>query len=257
MSHDQTPVLILTAHGTIHPGGPAAFEALAEKIRSRLPAVEVVTAFVDVIGPRLADVLAEVAGRARAVVVPVFLGAGYHVEIDIPQVVSAYEEDQVRVAKSLGPAPEILDVLADRFRAAAHAVIDGQRQPRPGAADVLPDAVVLAAAGSTNPAAREQTHIAADHLAALLDRPVTVGFITAAGPTVREAVDRARAGARTVGVATYLLAPGTFHDGLRSAGADVVADPIGAHDLLADLVSQRYRDAVTGADAPAVLAASR
>lgn len=244
MSQNPAPALILTAHGTIHPEGPAVFEALADKLRARLPAAEVQVAYVDVIGPRLQDVLAAMAAADRAVVVPVFLGAGYHVRIDIPQVVAAYDQDRVRVAASLGPAPEILEAVAERFRTAwrAHA----ERAGRPGYATELPEAVVLAAAGSTNPDSREQTHAAAEHLAALLDRPVTAGFITAGRPTVREAVATAGEGARTVGVATYLLGPGTFHDGLRSVGADVVADPIGAHELVADVVADRYRTALPG-----------
>lgn len=267
---EKEPVLVLAAHGTVHPEGPGAFEELAERVRHRLPATEVVVAFVDVIGPTLRDVLASVCrDRGRAVVVPVFLGSGYHVEIDIPGVVAAYDEEQVVVARSLGPAPEVIDAVADRFReslrstprgttgrAAAtrqevgHSVARGQATSHDAArwiwrdGSALPDVVVLAAAGSTNAGSRQQTRTAADHLAAVLDRPVTVGFLTAGTPKVADVVERAHRDGSTVGIATYLLGPGTFHDRLRSAGPDVVAEPIGPHPLLADLVASRYREAV-------------
>ncbi len=231
------PVLVLAAHGTIHPDGPRVFEDLADRVRHRLPAAEVRVAFVDVIGPTLRDVLASVCrDRARVVVVPVFLGSGYHVETDIPGVVAAYDPEQVVVARSLGPAPEVVDAVADRFREALAPTAPGDT--------ALPDAVVLAAAGSTNAGARQQTRTAADHLAAVLDRPVTVGFLTAGTPKVADVVERAHQGGTTVAVATYLLGPGTFHDRLRSAVPDVVAQPIGPHRLLADLVASRYREAV-------------
>jgi uroporphyrin-III C-methyltransferase / precorrin-2 dehydrogenase / sirohydrochlorin ferrochelatase len=42
-------------------------------------------------------------------------------------------------------------------------------------------------------------------------------------------------------VATYLLAPGHFHDQLQRAGARWVTAPLGGHPALAGLVIDRYR----------------
>ncbi|MGI5201532.1 hypothetical protein ACQEU6_08120 [Spirillospora sp. CA-108201] len=45
-------------------------------------------------------------------------------------------------------------------------------------------------------------------------------------------------------MASYLLAPGRFHDRMRDCGADAVAEPIGAHGAAARLVLRRYDEAV-------------
>ena len=52
-----------------------------------------------------------------------------------------------------------------------------------------------------------------------------------------------RAGQRRVAVASWLLAPGVFQERLRRSGADVVAEPLGAHEHVVDAVLHRYRTA--------------
>ncbi|HET8600941.1 MAG TPA: CbiX/SirB N-terminal domain-containing protein [Segeticoccus sp.] len=247
----RSPSLVLAAHGTHRPEGPRTLAALADLARHRLPGTSVAVGFVDVIGPTVADVVAvRLAEHACAVVVPVFLGTGHHVEVDLPKV-AAGREDRVLVTPALGPVPEVVRAVADRLRQASTAgsAANGQRR--------LPDAVVLAAAGSTRERSRRESAAAARSLASLLGRPVTVGFASGAGPSVVEAVWRARAveGAATVGVASYLLAPGVFQERLGASGADVVAQPIGAHPAVADLVVRRYLEAVEALEA--VVPASR
>jgi sirohydrochlorin ferrochelatase len=108
-------------------------------------------------------------------------------------------------------------------------------------------AVVLAAAGSADPAGAEDAQRMAEWLAAEIGTPITVGYASAARPTVAEAVRAARAaGAAHVTVASYLLAPGHFADQLRASGADLVTPPLSPHPVLAELVLQRY-DAVCAA----------
>jgi hypothetical protein len=62
-------------------------------------------------------------------------------------------------------------------------------------------------------------------------------------------------GGRVV-IASYLLAPGFFHDQLAKAGADVVTEPLLPSPVLADIALDRYDAAVatmngTPAEAPA------
>jgi len=103
-------------------------------------------------------------------------------------------------------------------------------------------AVVLAAAGSSDPQAAGEVQAQADLLAAELSVPVAVGYAAAGQPTVGDAVAdlRATTGGQ-VAVATYLLAPGQFHDRLAGSGADWVTAPLGAHPAVAALVIDRYR----------------
>jgi sirohydrochlorin ferrochelatase len=218
-------VLVLVAHGTRDPEGVAVLELVRGRVAHRLPNVDVRLAFIDVVRPRLVDVLAE---APDAVVVPMFLSAGHHVRVDVPHAVAATGGLAV-VTPCLGPSDAVLRVVAERWAAAG---------PAPGA-------TVLAAAGSTDRRARAEVHRAADRLCALVGTPVLVGFAASGTPTVADAVAGLRGrGVARVGVASYLLAPGVFQTRLHDSDADVVGAPIGAHPLLVDLVLRRYRTAV-------------
>jgi sirohydrochlorin ferrochelatase len=194
-------------------------------VRALLPDVQVEVAYVDVLSPELDTVLSRV--HDPAVVVPLFLAGGYHVRVDVPGAV-ARASGPVRVSAPLGPDPAVMAAVADRLRAA----LDGRRT----------DAVVLAAAGSSDPRARADVETAAERLRKELAVPVTPAYVTSAKPRVGDAVAALRsAGHRTVSIATYLLAPGLFARSLADAGADAVASPIGAHSRIIDLVVRRYQ----------------
>ena len=106
------------------------------------------------------------------------------------------------------------------------------------------DAVVLAAAGSSDPAALAEVRAAGRMLAAEVGRKVRVGFVATATPRVDAVVaDLRAAGERRITIASWLLAPGIFHTRLAGAGADVVAAPLGAHPDVVATVVARYHAA--------------
>ncbi|MFW3168453.1 sirohydrochlorin chelatase [Geodermatophilus sp. CPCC 206100] len=232
------PVLVACAHGTRDPGGRRLVAELALAARRLRPGLTTTAAFVDVQPPTVADVVAGLAAQGRpAVVVPLLLSGGYHVHVDIARAVQAH--DAARAARPLGPDPRLVAVLADRLAAAGADPAD------------TGTAVVLAAAGSSDP--RSVADVAAT--AALLRErqagPVSTGYGSTARPRVAEAVEAARrAGAAQVVVAAYLLAPGHFHGRLAAAGADVVTAPLLPDDRIAAVLLDRYDAAVaTTADA--------
>jgi sirohydrochlorin ferrochelatase len=228
------PVLVACAHGTRNPTGRRLIAELALAARALRPGLTTTAAFVDVQPPTVVDVVAELstAGRA-AVVVPLLLSGGYHVHVDIAGAVAA--APGTVAARPLGPDPRLAEVLRDRLVAA-------------GADSADPStAVVLAAAGSSD--ARAVADV--EDTAAMLQRswagPVTTGYGSAAAPTVPDAVAAARAaGAGRVVVASYLLAPGHFHDRLAAAGADLITAPLLPDDRIAAVLLDRYDAAVTG-----------
>jgi sirohydrochlorin ferrochelatase len=58
---------------------------------------------------------------------------------------------------------------------------------------------------------------------------------------VGDVVSRLRAaGRRRIFIASYLLAPGLFHDLLADIGATAVAAPLGVHPGVVDLVVDRF-----------------
>lgn len=72
-----------------------------------------------------------------------------------------------------------------------------------------------------------------------------LAFAATDTPSVATQVTRLRAaGHHRVSLATWLLAPGLFHDRLRAAGADVVADPLGPDPAIAHAVVERFHQAL-------------
>ena len=223
------PALVLCAHGTRDPRGAATVRALRAGVARAMPGVDVRLAYVDVQMPRVDRVVADLgADGAPVVVVPLLLSVGYHVEVDVAAAVGAVAG--ATSTGALGPDAALADVLLDRLREAGG---------RAG------DAVVLAAAGSSRPAAARDARAVADLLAARWRGPVTCGFGAAASPSVPAAVEAARAaGAQRVVIASYLVGEGFFFDRLRRAGADLVSAPLRADPRIVYLVCRRYLDAV-------------
>ncbi|WP_067723385.1 sirohydrochlorin chelatase [Nocardia yamanashiensis] len=268
----SAPALVLVAHGTRSAKGVQMIAALAEAVARELgapvpafgPGAEfpgtgagaafgaastplrdngiegprVRTAFVDVLGPSPAEVLRDL-GDVPAVLVPAFLASGYHVYRDVPREVAASAHAAVAVTRAMGPDPALAAVMRMRLRAAGW---------RPG------DAVVFAAAGSSDARARHDVRRAAGLLADQIAAPVRVAYIATGEPRVPEVVAELRAaGAKRVFLASYLLAHGLFHERLHAAGADGVADPIGVHPAVVRLLADRYH-AAAGALATARVA---
>jgi hypothetical protein len=73
---------------------------------------------------------------------------------------------------------------------------------------------------------------------------VTPCYLSAAAPSVPEAVAAARAAGQPVRIACYLLAPGFFAGTLGQHGADTLSAPLAPDPLLAELVLRRYDHAL-------------
>ena len=222
----MTATLVLVAHGTRNPRGVEMVAALADAVSAEIGTTRV--AFVDVLGPSPAEVLRDTPGSA--VVVPAFLASGYHVHTDVPREVADSAHTSVAITDALGPDPVLAEVMLDRLRDAGWQT---------------GDSIVLAAAGSSDPRALEQHRRAAAMLVDAARVPVRIGYVATAVPTVAEAVSALRDEGHTrVFVASYLLARGLFHNRLADAGADGVAEPLGVHPAIVDLVVARYVEGV-------------
>lgn len=217
---------VLVAHGTRKRNGVAMIELLAQRVSAALGAA-VGVAFVDVLGPSPDQVLRALPGPG--VVVPAFLSRGYHVNTDIPADVATSGHPDVTVTEALGPSPELARILVDRL-------IESGWRPD--------DSVILAAAGTSDPAARRDLHIMAAWVSAITGSRVELAFAATGTPRVGDAVTAMRErGAGRVVVASYLLSDGLFQDRLRASGADLVTEPLGTHDGIVRLVANRFRRA--------------
>jgi sirohydrochlorin ferrochelatase len=215
------PPLVAVAHGSRDAAAQRTVEDLLDVVRSRRPELDVRAAYVQNAAPDLPSALT--AAGAGAVVVPLLLSRGYHVAVDIAR---AAARADAAVAPPLGPHGLLTEALADRLGEAAV----------PAGAPV-----VLAAAGSTDPAAAADVEAQARQLARRRGAPVVSAHATAGRPSIDEALAGLLAGtAGPVAVAPYLLAPGHFASVVRRVAATWVATPLGAHPALAELVLRRY-----------------
>jgi len=226
------PTLVAVSHGTADPHGQGAIRRLAAAVQDRLPYVAVRQAFVDLESPDLPSVLADVDGPVS--VVPLLLGAGFHVHVDIATAVDARVAagQPTATAPTLGPDPAITGLLLDRLRAV----------------ELTPDdAVVLAVAGSSDVRARLSADRAAAMVATSLRRRVRVGHLGGTGRPLEQVIAEARrevGGHGRVVAASYLLAPGFFASRLDASSADIVTAPLSSgvrlDDRLVDVVVRRY-----------------
>lgn len=229
-------VLVCCAHGTADADGQQVVAAIVESVQAARPHVVVRAAFVDVQQPAVSGVVSQAVeqGARRVVVVPLLLSAGYHVHVDIAEAVAPHTI--AVTGRALGPDVRLAQLLLDRL------VEAGGREG---------DAVVLAAAGSSDARASDDVEHVAAHLRRLWAGPVTTGFGSGASPTVPDAVAHARASSARVLVASYLLAPGYFWSVLQRSGAEAVTAPLGLMDgdrpridsRLVDIVVDRFDEA--------------
>ncbi|KOU15653.1 cobalamin (vitamin B12) biosynthesis CbiX protein [Streptomyces sp. XY593] len=243
-----SPVLLVIAHGSRDPRHAATVHALTRRARALRPGLRVETAFLDFNAPRVEQVLSALhaEGVRDVVALPLLLTRAFHAKADIPAALSdaltRLPGLSVSVADVLGPSPLLVDALERRLSEAGLTP-----------ADRATTAVVLASAGSTDPEAIAViAEIAREwrHTGWCAVRPA---FASAALPRTEDAVRALRAeGFARVAVAPYVIAPGRLPDriaaGAEAAGADVVADVLGAAPELALLLLRRY-DAAAAAPA--------
>lgn len=221
--------LLLVAHGTRKQRGVSLIGDLAAQVSSALNR-QVRVAFVDVLGPTPSELLSATHDQPT-VLVPAFLARGYHVSSDIPDHVAASGHSDVIVTRPLGPDPALVRALVDRL-------IESGWRPD--------DSVILAAAGTSDPAAMRDLHTTATWLSATIGSRVELAFAATGEPRVADAVAalRTRGGpGRRVAVASYLLSEGLFQDRLRGSGADLVTDPLGTHPGVTRLIAARFQRA--------------
>ncbi|MGW7328947.1 sirohydrochlorin chelatase, partial [Streptomyces sp. NPDC054840] len=140
--------LLVIAHGSRDPRHAATVHALTGRVRALRPGLRVETAFLDFNTPSVGQALSSLhlSGVREVVALPLLLTRAFHAKSDIPAALAESTSRlpglSVRVADVLGPSPLLLTALERRLSEAGLTP-----------ADRATTAVVLAAAGSTDPEA--------------------------------------------------------------------------------------------------------
>ncbi|WP_410809053.1 uroporphyrinogen-III C-methyltransferase [Micromonospora sp. 067-2] len=244
--------LVIVGHGTRSAAGVDQFAALVERVRSRGRVDDVEGGFIELSRPPLTDAVGTLVARGHRALValPLVLTAAGHGKGDIPAAMGREQERHpglsYRYGRPLGPHPLLHTALQERIDAAL------------AGADRADTWVALIGRGSTDPDANAEVA----KVARLLWEGrgyagVEPGFVSLAEPSVPGVLDRLRRlGARRIVVAPYFLFAGVLPDRIVAQSAEFaaahpeldvrVADLIGDCDALADLVLERYAEALGG-----------
>ncbi|HET7327934.1 MAG TPA: sirohydrochlorin chelatase [Nocardioidaceae bacterium] len=237
------PALVALAHGSQNPRSAATVHALTQRVSSMRPDLRVEAAFLDHCDPSPTAVFERLVadGYEEIVVVPLLLTSAFHARVDVPGVIDEATRRhpglRIRVSDVLGdaaPSAGLLDVLDRRLRTALKTA---------RATEI--DALVLAAAGSSDPLANAAVSRLARLWGTRHKLPAMAAFASAAPPATGEAVrEFRRQGRRHVAVGSYFIAPGFLPERADElaveAGAIAVADPLGDDPEVAWLLLTRY-----------------
>jgi sirohydrochlorin ferrochelatase len=233
------PALVALAHGSRDPRSSASITALVDAVRSMRPDLKVERAFLDLAKPSLDTTIDRLSRKhEEIVVVPLLLTEAYHAKVDVPSAIAAaqarHPEVRIRATPILGLEARFLEVLDLRMREALASARAREL-----------DALVLAAAGSSDPLANQSVARLARLWGSHHKLPVTAAFASSSPPATGEAVRAFRKeGRRHIAVASLFLAPGFLPDRAAElaleAGAVAVSEPLGAHPEIARTVLARY-----------------
>ncbi len=234
------PALVALAHGSRDPRSAATIKALVGEVRTLRPDLRIEPAFLDLSKPSFDTVVDRLvkAGYDEIVVVPLLLTEAFHAKVDVPEAIasamSRHAGLKIRGTSVLGLEPMLLDVLDRRLRTALK---DARVREL--------DALVLAAAGSSDALANQAVARLARLWGAKHRLPTVAAYASAAPPATGEAVRQFRAeGRRHIAVGSLFLAPGRLPDRAAElaleAGAVAVSEPLGADPEIARTVLARY-----------------
>ena len=214
------PALVALAHGSRDPRSAKTITALVNEVRTMRPDLRIEPAFLELSRPSFATVVDRLvkAGHDEIVVVPLLLSEAYHAKVDVPSAVAEaaarHEGVQIRATSVLGFETSFLEVLDVRMREALKASRVREL-----------DALVLAAAGSSDPLANQAVARLARVWGSRHKLPVTAAFASSAPPATGEAVRAFRAqGRRHIAVASLFLAPGFLPDRAAELALEAGAD---------------------------------
>ncbi|MGE5581494.1 MAG: precorrin-8X methylmutase [Bacillota bacterium] len=118
--------VILLGHGSQNSDSQVEFRRLADQVQSLEPDRVVRIAHLQLCEPDLASVISRLAEEkvTEVSIIPVFLFAGNHIQVDIPGLISAlrvkFPQITMKMGRHLGPDPEIAKLVRVRLKELAY-----------------------------------------------------------------------------------------------------------------------------------------
>ena len=251
-TYGDAPALLIVGHGSRDSRGAAEFHDLVDLVRRRNPSLTVEGGFIELSRPPISECVDRLADRGarNAAAVPLMLLAAGHAKDDIPATLVrekiGHPEMSFSYGRALGIRPELLEVMDERI---STVVLEEEK----GAT-----AVLVVGRGSSDPDANSDLSKIARLFYEGRHYPfVESAYVSMTQPDVAEGLDRCiKLGARHVVVFSYFLFTGVLEQRIRGQGeAFALANPgvelryagyFGPDELVADLVVERYIEAVEG-----------
>jgi sirohydrochlorin cobaltochelatase len=253
VSLPQRSGLLVVGHGTADPVGAAETRRVADLVAMLLPGVPVAVGFLEVIRPSIDDGLAQLAtaGCSEVVATPLLLFAAGHAKRDVPEAIesaAAAHGLAVRQTEPFGCHPAIAELSRRRRQEAVAGLC---------LLTAAETTVVMIGRGSSDPTALSQLKgfAAATFASEPEPREIGFGFVAAARPTLREALDAAtdpsRSRVRRILVQPHLLFRGHVEEQVNAAVQEarsrhpgfewIQTSRLGAHQLVATAVVARVQ----------------
>jgi sirohydrochlorin cobaltochelatase len=245
------PALLVVGHGSRDLRGAREFHELVALVRERNPTLAVEGGFIELSRPPISECVNRLTegGARRIAAVPLMLLAAGHAKDDIPATLvrekTRYPDVGFKYGRALGIRPELLSLIDERISAVVPEEEKGE------------SAVLLVGRGSSDPDANSDLW----KISRLFyeGRPyplVEAAYVSLTSPDVPAGLDRLkRLGARRIAVFSYFLFTGILEERIREQSARFAAETglgvayagyFGPHERVADLVSERYREAIKG-----------
>ncbi|MCA1729221.1 MAG: sirohydrochlorin chelatase [Actinobacteria bacterium] len=246
------PALLVVGHGSRDPRGAREFHELVALVRERTPGLSVEGGFIELSRPPISECVDLLTrdGARDVVAVPLMLLAAGHAKDDIPATLvrekMSHPDVNFKYGRALGIRPELLALMDERISAT---VPEEKKEET---------AILIVGRGSSDPDANSDL-VKASRLF-YEGRPypiVETAYVSMTPPSVPEGLERCRRlGAKRVTVFSYFLFTGVLEERIRHQSEEfAAANPgievsyagyFGPHEKVADLLMERYHEAVRG-----------
>lgn len=246
------PALLIVGHGTRDPRGVKEFHELMDLLRNRNPSLPVEGGFIELSRPPIGECVDRLAegGVSRVAAVPLMLLAAGHAKDDIPATLvregMRHQEMSFQYGRALGIRPELLELMDERIGA----VVSEEEKAE--------TSVLVVGRGSSDPDANSDIcKLARLFYEGRSYEMVESAYVSMTPPTVAAGLDRCkRLGSKRIVVFSYFLFTGVLEERIREQAGTFAADNpevevryagyFGPHERVAELLIERYREAVEG-----------